>query len=159
MLQPLSPEAGEDLMQWIYDTSLLAPFLIAATEAPSYRRVALERMREAGTTGEEIKQSGAYHSFGIRDGNGIMFVSSTGGICPVGFLPRTVGNVRTDHIAQIYRNAPVSNRCMIQHSSRGAAGFASSTTCAAALAPGRLRRRGIHWRRIPSAFYEPQVAH
>jgi radical SAM protein with 4Fe4S-binding SPASM domain len=46
-------------------------------------------------------------SFGIRDGHGIMFVSNTDDICPAGFLPFTAGNVRKDHVADIYRNAPV----------------------------------------------------
>src|SRR5260370_36743798 len=50
-LQPLSPEEGEGLMGWIYETSLAAPFTVATTEAPSYRRVSLDRMRGAGLTG------------------------------------------------------------------------------------------------------------
>lgn len=107
VLQPLSPQAGEDLMNWIYDTSRAAPFVVATTEAPSYRRIALERMRAEGMTGQEIKHSGAYRGFGIRDGNGVVFVSSTGDICPAGFLPLAAGNVRTDRLADIYRNAPV----------------------------------------------------
>jgi radical SAM protein len=107
VLQPLSPEQGEKLMGWIFDTSREAPFTVATTEAPSYRRVALERMRAEGMTGEQVKRSPAYRSFGIRDGHGIMFVSNTGDICPAGFLPLTVGNVRKDRVADIYRNAPV----------------------------------------------------
>lgn len=107
VLQPLSPEQGEKLMAWIFDTSRTAPFTVATTEAPSYRRVALERMRAEGMTGEQVKRSPAFRSFGIRDGHGIMFVSNTGDICPAGFLPLTVGNVRKDRVADIYRNAPV----------------------------------------------------
>jgi AdoMet-dependent heme synthase len=107
VLQPLSPQAGEDLMTWIYDTSRVAPFVVATTEAPSYRRVALERMRTEGMTGQEIKQSAAYRGFGIRDGNGIVFVSSTGDICPAGFLPLAAGNVRKDRVADVYRNSTV----------------------------------------------------
>jgi radical SAM protein len=107
VLQPLSPEDGEKLMAWIYETSRIAPFTVATTEAPSYRRVALEQMRGAGMTGEQIKRSGAYRGFGIRDGHGIMFVSNTGDICPAGFLPLVAGNVRQDRVADVYRNAPV----------------------------------------------------
>jgi MoaA/NifB/PqqE/SkfB family radical SAM enzyme len=72
VLEPLSPEEGEKLMSWIYETSRIAPFVVATTEAPSYRRVALERMRLEGLTGEQIKGSSAYRGFGIRDGNGIV---------------------------------------------------------------------------------------
>ena len=107
VLQPLSPEDGEKLMGWIYETTKVAPFIVATTEAPSYRRVALEHMREEGMTGEQIKKSGQYRSFGIRDGHGIMFVSNIGDICPAGFLPLAVGNVKKDSVADIYRNASV----------------------------------------------------
>src|SRR5213596_3069290 len=48
VLQPLSPEEGEKLMLWFHQTSRAAPFTVATTEAPSYRRVALERMRADG---------------------------------------------------------------------------------------------------------------
>ena len=77
------------------------------TEAPSYRRVALERMRAEGMTGDAIKRSGTSRGFGIRDGHGIVFVSNTGDICPAGFLPLVTGNVRRDRIADVYRNAPL----------------------------------------------------
>jgi radical SAM protein len=107
VLQPLSPEEGERLMGWIYETSNVAPFIVATTEAPSYRRVALLRMRDEGLSGDQVKQSPGYRGFGIRDGNGIVFVSHTGDICPAGFLPLAAGNVRRDRIADVYRNAPV----------------------------------------------------
>jgi radical SAM protein len=107
VLQPLSPVDGKMLMNWIHDTSRDASFTVSTTEAPSFRRVALERMREAGMTGEQIKKTGATRSHGIRDGHGIMFVSNTGDICPAGFLPLPVGNVRTDHIVNMYRDSPL----------------------------------------------------
>jgi radical SAM protein with 4Fe4S-binding SPASM domain len=106
VLQPLSPEKAEMLMSWIYETSLIAPFIVATTEAPSYRRVALEQMRAHGKNAEEIERSNAYRSFGIRDGHGIVFVSHTGEICPAGFLPLVIGNVREDRLADVYRHAP-----------------------------------------------------
>jgi AdoMet-dependent heme synthase len=107
VLQPLSPEEGEQLMNWIHETSLNAAFTVSTTEAPSFRRVALEKMRVAGMTGEQIKKSGATRSYGIRDGHGIMFVSNTGDICPAGFLPLPVGNVRKDQIVEMYRDSPL----------------------------------------------------
>jgi radical SAM protein len=106
VLQPLSAEEGEKLMGWIYRTSRIAPFTVATTEAPAYRRVALEEMRSEGMTAEQIKRSPSFRSFGIRDGHGIVFVSHIGEITPAGFLPLTVGNVREDRLADIYRNAP-----------------------------------------------------
>jgi radical SAM protein len=107
VLQPLSPEDGEELMRWVHSISSKAPFVVATTEAPSYRRVALQKMREEGMTGEEIRKSGATRSYGIRDGHGIMFVSNTGEICPAGFLPLPVGTVRQNDIVEMYRGAPL----------------------------------------------------
>jgi AdoMet-dependent heme synthase len=107
VLQPLSPAEGEALMNWVYDITPTAPFIVATTEAPSYRRVALQRMRAEGLHGDDIKRSGVYRGFGIRDGHGIVFVSHSGDICPAGFLPLTAGNVRTDRLAEVYRNATV----------------------------------------------------
>jgi radical SAM protein len=107
VLQPLSPPEAETLMHWIHETSRAAAFTVSTTEAPSFRRVALESMRQAGMTGEEIRKSGATRSYGIRDGHGIVFVSNTGEICPAGFLPLPAGNVRTDELAEIYRDSPL----------------------------------------------------
>jgi hypothetical protein len=107
VLQPLSPQEAEALIGWIFETSLRAPFIIATTEGPSYRKIVLGRMRLEGMTGGEIKQSGVYRSFGIRDGHGIAFVSHTGEICPAGFLPLMAGNVRQDHLVTVYRDSPV----------------------------------------------------
>jgi radical SAM protein len=107
VLQPLSPEAAEALMAWVYEISTEAPFIVATTEAPSYRRVVLQQMRSEGLTGEQIKRSPVARSFGIRDGHGIVFVSHTGEICPAGFLPFGAGNVRKDHLVDVYRNAPL----------------------------------------------------
>lgn len=107
VLQPLEPAVGEALMAWVVELARQAPFAVATTEAPAYRRVALEQMRAAGMTPEAIKQTPVYRGFGIRDGHGIVFVSNTGDICPAGFLPVVAGNVRRDRLAQIYRSAPL----------------------------------------------------
>jgi radical SAM protein with 4Fe4S-binding SPASM domain len=105
VLEALAPAEGERLMRWVYETAKQAPFIVATTEAPSYRRVALEMMRSEGMTGEQIKRSGTARSFGIRDGHGIVFVSHTGEICPAGFLPSAAGNVRHDRLTEVYRSS------------------------------------------------------
>jgi radical SAM protein len=109
-LAELTPPAATTLMSWVYALTANAPFVIATTEAPSYRRVAVEQMQAAGLSGEAIKRSSAYRSFGIRDGNGIMFVSHTGDICPAGFLPAVAGNVRREQLVDVYRTAPLFQR-------------------------------------------------
>ncbi|HVA65052.1 MAG TPA: TIGR04053 family radical SAM/SPASM domain-containing protein [Terriglobales bacterium] len=47
-LQPLSPAQAESLMHWIFECSRQAPFIVATTEAPSYRRLTLTERRGQG---------------------------------------------------------------------------------------------------------------
>jgi len=106
-LQEVSPERGEEIMNWILDLVPKAPFAVKTTEAPSYRRLALNKMRGARVRAEELKQSSVYKGFQIRDGHGIVFVSNKGEIFPSGFLPLPCGNVRTDSLVDIYRNEAI----------------------------------------------------
>jgi radical SAM protein with 4Fe4S-binding SPASM domain len=93
-------------MGWLYDLSKVSPFQIKTTEATHYRRIAVKRMEAEGRTEEEILRSSVGRGFGIRDGNGIMFISHDGNVFPSGFLPVAVGNVRQDDIVDLYRNHP-----------------------------------------------------
>lgn len=47
------------------------------------------------------------HGAGIRDGNGVLFISHRGDICPSGFLELAAGNIRRDDLAAVYREAPL----------------------------------------------------
>lgn len=47
------------------------------------------------------------HGAGIRDGNGVLFISNRGDICPSGFLELAAGNVRRDDLGVVYREAPL----------------------------------------------------
>ncbi len=45
--------------------------------------------------------------FGVRDGNGVIFVSHKGEVYPAGFLPHPrLGNVRDQPLSDIYRESP-----------------------------------------------------
>jgi radical SAM protein len=107
VLQEISPAQSEKLFAWLYDLSKAAPFQIKTTEATHYRRVATRRMEQDGMTEEEILRTSVGRGFGVRDGNGIMFVAHDGSVYPSGFLPLAVGNVRTDDIVTLYRGHPV----------------------------------------------------
>jgi AdoMet-dependent heme synthase len=106
-LNEVSPEVGENLMHWIHGLAQVAPFQIKTTEAPSYRRIAQEHMKEAGMTPAEMRGTSVHRGYGIRDGNGIVFVSHTGKVYPSGFLPLEAGNVRQAPLAEIYRESEV----------------------------------------------------
>lgn len=107
MLEPLTPEQGEECLEWVFELAEAAPFPLKTTEAPSFRRVALGRMRNADGSAQEIQQSSVYRGFEIRDGHGIAFVSSQGQIYPSGFLPLSAGNVRANHLVDVYRHSPL----------------------------------------------------
>ncbi len=106
-LPGLTPADAEDLCHWLYERSREAPFTIAVTEAPFYRRVAVQRMRRTGMTEQAIVESAVGKGFGVRDGNGILFVSHVGQVYPSGFLPVSAGDVRTASVVELYREAPL----------------------------------------------------
>ena len=111
VLQPVSAERAEALLGWV--AGLSGPpgrgrLVVTTTEAPQLRRVLTERRRDArGAAAQVAPGSGgsAHHGAGIRDGNGILFISHTGEICPSGFLEISAGNVRRDDVVEIYRTS------------------------------------------------------
>jgi len=88
LLQQISPRACEELMTWLAGLPRQAPPVVTTTEAPFYRRI--------------VKGG---HGAGIRDGNGILFISHTGEVHPSGFLPLVAGNVRHDDVVRVYRDS------------------------------------------------------
>jgi radical SAM protein len=104
-LQEISPAESEKLMAWLLEIGKTAPFQVKTTEATHYRRIAIRTMHDRGMSDEEIAQTSIGRGFGIRDGNGIMFVNFDGDIYPSGFLPVAAGNVRRDDIVEVYRDS------------------------------------------------------
>jgi radical SAM protein with 4Fe4S-binding SPASM domain len=104
-LRPLSAREGETTLRWVARRSGTWPFTVTTTEAPHYRRVLIET--RAGPSGAESRDIGAAKGFGIRDGNGIMFIASNGDVMPSGFLPVSAGNIRDAEAIDIYRYASV----------------------------------------------------
>jgi radical SAM protein with 4Fe4S-binding SPASM domain len=102
-LRQITADGCERLLRWLWRRSQDTDFVASTTEAPHYRRVVLQQTRKAaGAPAGPIRPG-----FGIRDGNGIMFVSHTGEVQPSGFLPLTAGNVRTASPVAIYRESPL----------------------------------------------------
>jgi len=106
-LNEVTPEEGEAIMRWVFDLSMHAPFAVKTTEAPSYRRIAIEKMRSSGMAAPEMKTTSVYKGFQIRDGHGIVFVSHLGDIYPSGFLPLRCGNVKTGSLVEVYRSSEI----------------------------------------------------
>lgn len=126
----LNARQFESLFLWLYEFAKTAPFDITPREGYHYRRVLLQqRAAELQTTAEKLLADASRHSWsptdlapttsaarivraplGVNDGKGILFVSHTGDVQPSGFLNLVGGNVRTQSLADIYRNSPVFTR-------------------------------------------------
>ena len=101
-LRQITPVQADAVMNWALDIGHGRP-IVTTTEAPHYRRI--ELMRRAANRGCADGARSAMRGLGIRDGNGVMFISHTGEIQPSGFLPLTAGNVRTDRALRTYRDS------------------------------------------------------
>ncbi|AXG10374.1 TIGR04053 family radical SAM/SPASM domain-containing protein [Haloplanus rubicundus] len=102
VLDSIDPERAEDVMAWLAEAEAEEEFGIKTTEAPHYRRVALQREREsgAGAVADAIGRR-----TGITAGDGFAFVSHVGDVFPSGFLPKSAGNVRERSLVDVYRDA------------------------------------------------------
>ncbi len=104
----VSPAQSERLLNWLWELPRdpAKPFVIKTTEAHHYRRVAVQRLQRRMPE-QAILQTPVGRGFGIRDGNGIVFVSHRGEVYPSGFLPLSAGNIRTTNLVDIYRHSPL----------------------------------------------------
>jgi radical SAM protein len=95
----------EELFHWVYTTAKDAPFHVGTVEAPHYRRFWVQRKLEEGLPIERLPSVGKRMGLGMRDGNGVIFVSHRGEVYPAGFLPYPLlGNVRERPLSEIYRS-------------------------------------------------------
>lgn len=122
VLREIGPGDSERLARWIYRISGDAPFQIKTTEAMHYRRVAVTRMRAEGLAESAIAATSVGRGFGIRDGNGIIFVRHDGVVYPSGFLPLPLGSVRTEDLVTLYRDHPTLVRLRDVRSYKGRCG-------------------------------------
>jgi MoaA/NifB/PqqE/SkfB family radical SAM enzyme len=99
VLEQITPEQLDGVLQWLAGFAGTGPPIVTTTEAPQFRRLLLEGRQGAHVPGA-----------GVRDGNGIVFVSHTGDITPSGFMPLAAGNVRSDDIVAVYRHSPLFRR-------------------------------------------------
>jgi radical SAM protein with 4Fe4S-binding SPASM domain len=113
-LDHVSPEESEQVLDFLYDLSLTAPFGIKTTEAPHYHRVIWQKDRARAAAGfvpatlQRSRQLRAPRSVG--DGNGFVFIDHVGNICPSGFLPVPRGNIKDGRLAEVYRYDEVFRR-------------------------------------------------
>ncbi len=129
-LTPLTAAECELAFRWLVFRAPAWPFVVTTTEAPHYRRVLIQhwtrKWSAAGRDAAELRAHPLMRGFGIRDGNGVMFIAANGDVTPSGFLPIPAGNVRRTGPLAIYREAPLFRRLRAPskfHGRCGACGF------------------------------------
>ncbi|MBC7443572.1 MAG: TIGR04053 family radical SAM/SPASM domain-containing protein [Ramlibacter sp.] len=124
LLNALTAGEEEEVLHWLHDVSDLVA--IKTTEAPHYRRIALQRagvedldtafpvgplrasLREATDqvlTGDEPRRRMPRAPIDVNSGRGFAFVDHVGLVYPSGFLPVSVGSVHEQSFPEIYREA------------------------------------------------------
>jgi MoaA/NifB/PqqE/SkfB family radical SAM enzyme len=96
VLSPITAAEATHLMMWLASLAGHGKPIVTTTEAPHFRRVM-----------QQVSGRGRGHAGGVRDGNGILFISHTGDVTPAGFMPAVVGNVRRSDVVALYREAPL----------------------------------------------------
>jgi radical SAM protein len=127
-VEELDPASCEDVCHFLFDAARYG-FIVRTVEGPFFRRVVNAR----ADLPDDVDPAERFHlgplyrrlsgalsgrlgaptthpkatSAGTRDGNGILFVAHDGGVCPAGFLPLSLGNVREQNVVDLYRAHPV----------------------------------------------------
>ncbi len=110
----------EKIFNRMTDLARFSSYQIKSTEAPQYRRVALQSLRQNKSVPDDSLSEGSFTwssacraenpprpILPVNDGKGFVFISHQGEICPSGFLPLVAGNVKTDSLSDVYRNSPL----------------------------------------------------
>jgi radical SAM protein len=103
VLPSVNAQECERRLEWLARHAPAWPFVASTTEAPHYRRVLIQQRPRSNRAG--VHASPVARGFGMRDGNGVMFIAADGSVTPSGFLPVRVGNVRTADPLALYREA------------------------------------------------------
>ena len=102
----LTAEETEHAFARLYRLARLVPFKIKTAEAPHYRRYVLQQRARVNTARAAI-EDGIPGVMPVAEGRGSIFITNTGEIYPSACLPVSAGNVRTNSLAEIYRESDV----------------------------------------------------
>lgn len=109
VLEPIAPDRADAVMEWLHEVSDTEPFGVKTTEAPQYRRGAMQRRADEDEGGQSGGRPGPGDGIerrtGIVAGDGFAFVSHIGEVFPSGFLPESAGNVRDRPVTELYRDS------------------------------------------------------
>jgi radical SAM protein len=174
VLQGLTASECERLFEVIYAVQKKGAFIVKVTEAPHYRRhVAQRERRQAGERGRPeglaamptilTRSEGPGHTVGlaprgVNSGNGFLFVSHRGEIFPSGFLPLSVGNVRSLGLAEAYRSSDLFLRLRTPDLLRGRCGRCEYRDICGGSRSRAFGLTGDAFETDPWCAYEPAAA-
>ncbi len=120
---------------------------------PYYRVLSQERARR----GAELATRSLRAPRGVNDGNGFLFVSHTGDICPSGFLPLVAGNVRTHDLANVYRHHDLFTRLRKPETFSGKCGYCEYHDRCGGSRSRTYGLTGDPFASDPTCVYQPKV--
>ena len=179
LLEPLSAAEEEEVLHWLHDVSALVA--VKATEAPHYRRIAIQR---AGVdadalddefpvgplrarlrhdtddllTGREPQRRHPRAPIDVNSGRGFAFVDHMGMVYPSGFLPVAVGSVRDQPFPEIYRCSPLLQELRDPDGFGGKCGQCEFRTVCGGSRSHAFATTGDPLAEDPSCLYQPVVS-
>jgi radical SAM protein len=149
----------EELFSWVYQVARDAPFHVSTVEAPHYRRLWIQRQLAEGMPPSALERAAKQMGFGVRDGNGVIFVSHRGDVFPAGFLPHPrLGNVRDEPLSSIYRTAPALHALRDMDALKGRCGGCAFRWCCGGSRARAFAMTGDLLGSDPLCAYEPVAA-
>ncbi|HET7005294.1 MAG TPA: TIGR04053 family radical SAM/SPASM domain-containing protein [Candidatus Binatia bacterium] len=165
----------EALFHWLYDLAKSAPFDVTPREGYHYRRVLLQRRaaelaipvadllakveRQHSTPTDVAPPASATRivraPLGVNDGKGILFISHQGDVQPSGFLNLVGGNLRSQTLADIYRDSPVFRRVRDSSELKGKCGQCEFKNICGGSRARAFALTGDIWASDPFCVYQP----
>lgn len=142
--QVLNAQETEEAFGTLYRIARSAPFAVKTTEAPHFRRYTAQRQPSAQIPA-------------ISDGKGFVFISHTGEICPSGFLPYRVGNVRNDRLLDVYREDAMMRRLRAPETFGGKCGVCEFRRLCGGSRSRAFAMTGDAFAEEPTCVYVPAV--
>ncbi|MBI4455305.1 MAG: TIGR04053 family radical SAM/SPASM domain-containing protein [Acidobacteria bacterium] len=179
----MNSEQFERLFERLAHFARSVNFIVKITEAPHYRRYLMQQRKSAnGGNHQDNKPAGHPRTSlrdkgqlpahmtrdfgpggsiglapkGVNSGNGHLFISYCGDICPSGFLPLACGNVRRQSIADVYRSHPVFRELRTPELFKGKCGVCEFRNVCGGSRARAYAMTGDYLAEEPFCAYEPR---
>ncbi len=149
----------EQAFRDLHDIASRSRFAVKTTEAPHYRRYALQHETVPSREREGVSTAPPGRFTGIGDGRGFAFVSRHGDVQPSGFLPLAVGNVRHRPLLDIYREEPIMRRLRQPDTFFGKCGVCEFRRICGGSRARAFAASGNPYGSDPSCSYAPAATH